>query len=92
MEGAWRGPGGIQVSGSTGLHGNVSLVALMLHHDMFVPRSTHPLCPAANDEFEKHLAEEIVAEKEVGKKAADVPTLPAVPDDLFCFSGSFCFL
>lgn len=85
------GPGGLQVAESTGLHGNISPMALMLHDAMFIPRSP-PLHPAANAEFEKHLAEEIVTEKEVGKKAVDVPMLPAVPDDLFCFSGSFCFL
>lgn len=67
-------------------------VALVVHHALPFPRSTPPLCPAANVEFEKHLAEEIVKEKEVGKEAADVPTLPAVPADLFCFSASFCFL
>lgn len=65
------------------------LVASMLHHAMFIPRSTPPLQPAANVEFEKHLAEEILTEKEVGR---DVPILPAVLDDLFCFSASFCFL
>lgn len=72
--------------------GTSAMMASMLHHARFIPRSTPPLCPVANVEFEKHLAGEIVTEKEVGKEAADVPTLPAVPDDLFCFSASFCFL
>lgn len=42
--------------------------------------------------FERHLAEKIIAEKEVGKEAAGVSALPAVPPDLFCSPASFCFI
>lgn len=54
--------------------------------------SAAPLHPAANVESEKHLVEKIVREKEVGKEAARVSALPAVPADLFCFFALFYFI
>lgn len=64
--GVGGGPGGIQVAESTGVcMGASATVASMLHRAMFIPRSAPPLHPAANVEFEKHLAGEIETEKEV---------------------------
>lgn len=48
--------------------------------------------PCWKREFEGHLAEKIVTEKEVGKEAGGVSGLPAVPADLFCSSTSFWFI
>ena len=66
-----------------------ALAAVAVQYVVPIQISAAPLHPAANVEFEKHLVEKIVTEKEVGKEAAGVLALPAVPADLFCFSALF---
>lgn len=61
--GSGAGPGGFQVAESAGLHGSISLVAVVVQCAVHSQVSAAPLHPAANVEFEKKVVEDIVLEE-----------------------------